>query len=258
MPQNRDVRSRRVYLLTINLLLACAASSPAAAAPEIYTDKAAFLAALPGPEATLDFDEVAAGTLLPNGSALGGITFSYDFGGVQLLISDVFDTTSAPNFLGTDDGSVLQDGDDFTLGFEPRNAVGMYFIAADQLLDGDIELAAGGAAASLVAEDVQQILGDGSSVFFLGIVDTADAFSTADVTTIGGEFFLYNVDDIVTAVPEPGASSPLALALVAVLAAWRRRLGGFASSGEVSASPSGMRAAECTAIHRWYTRHSSR
>ncbi len=38
-----------------------------------YTDEAFFLAALPGPASTLDFESVPAGTLIPSGSSLGGV-----------------------------------------------------------------------------------------------------------------------------------------------------------------------------------------
>ena len=51
-----------------------------------------------------------------------------------------------------------------------------------------------------MAADVQQTLLDGSQVFFLGIVDDTNSFTSASVGTIGGGFFVYNVDDVITAV----------------------------------------------------------
>lgn len=43
-----------------------------------YTDQAAFLAALPGPASTLDFDSLPAGTTIADSSNVDGITFSYN------------------------------------------------------------------------------------------------------------------------------------------------------------------------------------
>ncbi len=176
------------------------------------TDSAAFLAALPGPSSVLDFDGLTASTVIADGDTVDGITFNYNFGGVQMLVTNVFDTTSSPNFLGTDDADLFLDGDDFSISFSAANAVGMSFITADPLFDGDIVLSAGGTSVSLSAADVQQTLPDGSNVYFLGIIDDMNTFTTASITTIGGGFFFYNVDDITIAqqtqqtqqVPEPG------------------------------------------------------
>lgn len=179
-----------------------------------FTDQASFLASLPGAANTRNFDSQAAGTLIPSGSAVDGITFTYDFGGVQLAITDgnqfggggPFNTTSGSNFLGTNDRDVLQDGDEFSLSFAPVNAIGMNFITADLMFDDDIILSAGGASIGLNVLDAGVGLGDGGIPFFLGIIDTTNTFTTADIFNIGGGFFLYNVDDITTAVvPIPGA-----------------------------------------------------
>jgi len=172
-----------------------------------YTDQSAFLTALPGASNTVDFDSIAAGTTIADGDTVGGITFNYDFGGVQMQVSDVFDTTSSPNFLGTDDYDVFLDGDDFALSFGPTNAIGMFFITADRMFNDDITLSAGGTSVGLNGADMGVILGDGGVAYFLGIIDDANSFTTASITTNGGGFFLYNVDDITTAavVPIPGA-----------------------------------------------------
>ncbi len=126
------------------------------------TDSAAFTAALPGPASTLDFDSEPTGAIA-DGGTVGGITFNYTFGppppsAPQLAITDgaafggggPFDTTSSPNFLGTTDGDVLLDGDNFDLSFAPANALGMFFITSpgDPMFDGDIMLSAGALTAS--------------------------------------------------------------------------------------------------------------
>ena len=190
-------------LCTAGLL---AVTSTANAALLTFTDQAAFLAALSGPSNTLNFDSLAAGTTIANGDTVDGISFHYDFGGVQMQVSDGFNTTSSPNFLGTDDADVLQDGDDFDLSFGPATAIGMFFMTADEMFDDDIILSAGGASVGLSVFDAGSDLGDGGIPYFLGIIDTASSFTTASITTIGGGFFLYNVDDITTSpVPLPAA-----------------------------------------------------
>jgi hypothetical protein len=188
-----------------------------------FTDQAAFLAALPGPANTLNFDTLAAGTTIADGDTVDGISFHYDFGGVQMQVSDGFNTTSSPNFLGTDDADVLQDGDDFDLSFGPVNAIGMFFMTADEMFDNDIILSAAGSSVGLNVLDAGADLGDGGIPYFLGIIDTANPFTTASITTIGGGFFLYNVDDITTAVvPLPGALWLLLSGFAGLFAATRK------------------------------------
>ena len=163
-----------------------------------------FLAALPGSPTTVDFDTTTADALIPSGSALGGITFGYSFGGVSLKVSTVsgssYSTTSSPHFLGTDDADISQDGDTISLSFSAVSAISLYVISNDALEDNDLRLSAGGGTANLVAADVQgSALSDGSTVYFLGIIDPLATFTTATLTTAGNGEFLFNVDDIVTA-----------------------------------------------------------
>ena len=201
------------------------------AVPMVYTDRALFDADLPLVVLVEDFEGTAAGTLIADGGSFGGITFNYPglagFG-VSLAVTDgdqfggiggPFDTTSGTNFLGTDDADILQGGDDIDLGFDPVNAIGMYFISNDDdILDGDIELTAGGATASLDVSMIQTTLPDGSNVFFLGIIDDMSPFSTASITSACVGCFLFNVDDIVTArVPEPSTLLLLSAGLLPLL-----------------------------------------
>ena len=169
------------------------------AEPKIYSDQAEFAAALPVEPSILDFDGFSAGTTIADASTTEGITFSYDFQGLRMKIAHLYSTTSAPNFLGTNDGAVFHDGDDFSLSFLPGSAVGLHFISADPLIDGDLTITAAGITASLVADDVQETLPDGSRVYFLGIIDDQVPFQKARIVALAGGFFLYNVDDIVTA-----------------------------------------------------------
>lgn len=183
-----------------------------------YTDRATFDADLlvnGYSSATLDFESPAPGTPIPSGGALSGISFNYNFGAIQLKVSNIYDTTSGTNFLGTNDGSdLLQDGDDFSMSFTARTAIGLYLISSDVLFDGDFTLTVGGTTASLVAADVQQTLPDlVSNVYFLGLIADSSTFTSAVLETHGGGgAFTYNVDDIITAtasstaVPEPASA----------------------------------------------------
>ena len=147
----------------------------AQAAPQIYTDQATFIAALPGAYTTLNFDSAIAESAIPSASALGGVTFGYSLDGVQLKVSSVssgYSTTSGAQFLGSDDAEILQDGDALTLSFAAVNAIGVHVISNDVLEDNDISLTAGGATASLSKNATQGApLGDGSVIYFLGIID---------------------------------------------------------------------------------------
>jgi hypothetical protein len=188
---------RRILLSIAGVLLAGLAQ----AAPQAYTDQATFIAALPGASTTLDFDSAAADSLIPSGSALSGITFSYALDGVQLKVSTTsggYSTTSGSQFLGTDDADILQDGDALTLSFGAVNAIGLYIISNDVLEDNDLVLIAGDGTASLLKTASQGTLGDGSMVYFLGVIDDQVPFTTASLNTAGNTAFLFNIDDIVT------------------------------------------------------------
>ena len=200
-----------LHKVAVFVALMCAFG--AQAAPVSFTDRAAFDAAVAGLNkavtTTLNFDSLTAGSLIASGDALDGISFSYNLGKVNLQVTNDAPTTSSPNFLGTDDGGMLQDGDDITLDFGVRNAIGLYVMSFDPLIDDDFQLNVGAYSNSLTASNLHSTLTDGTSVYFLGIVDPTATFTSASVTTShDGEtgYFLWNADDIVTAVaqvPEP-------------------------------------------------------
>jgi len=176
----------------------------AEASPAGYTQYAPFIANVPAVPAILTFENAAANGLIPSGAVINGISFGYNLGGVSLKVSTVTDTsystTSAVHFLGTDDADILQDGDALAFAFPPVNSFGLYVISNDEMVDGDIVLNAGGASVGLVAADVQGALADGSQVYFLGISNPTGMFAGASLTTAGNGAFLFNIDDIVTAV----------------------------------------------------------
>jgi hypothetical protein len=147
----------------------------------------------------------------------------------MLTVENVFVTTSGSKYLGTDDGGLLQDGDDLEFSFSARSGFGLYIISADELLDGDFELTSGLFTATLSAIDIQDTLSDGSNVWFLGLgsIDGSTLTSAILTTHGGGGAFLYNVDDVVTtaaAVPEVGAWA-FGLAVAGLVVGYRFFLG---------------------------------
>ena len=231
---------RRITLSIFLCFLGLLVSASTFAVPVGYTSRAAFDTALGAAglgSITLDFDSTAAGTTVASGDTLGDLVFSYDFGGVNMAVTDgaqfggggPFDTTSAPNFLGTDDGDIFQSGDDFDLSFAATNAIGMYFISADfpdpdcagdaVICDDDIALRAADMDVLLDIDAIEDTLPDGSNVFFLGVIDTATPFTGVSITSFCCGFFLFNVDDIVRSTAEGTAPEPsTALLLVIALA----------------------------------------
>lgn len=214
MPRIRIIRK---WLLVMLSFLALSLMSGRGEASIVgYTNYSSFLANLPGAANTLDFESQGDGDLIASGDTVGGITFTYDFGGVSLQVRDDYDTTSPDNFLGTDDAVDLQDGDEFSLAFSANNAIGMFFITADEMFDDDITLTSGGLIQGLVAGDIEDTLGDGGQVFFIGIIDDMNSFTSADVGYFpdGETNFLYIVDDIVlSAAPSGAVPEPSSLAL---------------------------------------------
>jgi hypothetical protein len=230
----------------------CAAASAffvtsVAALPIAFNDPGDFLAALP-PSVTasvLDFEGVAAGNastvglLIPDGGTLGGITFDYPAlagFGISLEVRDDFNALSGENYLGTDDGGVLQNVDDLAFTFGASHAVGLFILTADLLLDDDVLLTAAGLTVGIEIAQAQVPLPDGSFVHFLGIVDPDSTFTEAALTAFRGSpecaagCFTYNIDDISTTaqgqtqpVPAPSSLTLLALGLAAVRLTLRSR-----------------------------------
>jgi len=193
---------KKAVVLSVCSLISCFFCANGFAEPVAFTRFADFVSASPVPVSKLDFDHLEPGTTIAKASSAGGITFEYDFGGIPMKIAHLYATTSTPNFLGTGDGGMFHDGDDFSLSFPEGHAIGLFFITADPMFDGDLTLTAGGTTASLSTANMEKRLPDGSSVYFLGIVDRDASLSRADIVALAGGFFLFNVDDIVTA-PAP-------------------------------------------------------
>ena len=226
--------------IDIAVAAAIACAGVAGADVATFTSRTAFDAAIAELQdvQTLDFDGVPNETLIPSGSSLDGVTFTYtiadQLGSYELLVIDSFETTSGLQSLGLTFGDVLLSGDAFTMTFDRTvHAAGLFVLAS--LLDaGETELRISGKGTVGNAAEADQVLpGGGGSAWFLGIVETdsaAPGFDTVDVVSHApsGDDFEWNVDDVVSAAaaPEPGSASGLAAwaALAATAAAARRRL----------------------------------
>ena len=219
---------------TLTLMCVLLFTGVAVASPATYTSQAAFFGDLSGPPQILNFDSQGVGTIIPSGTALGGITFTYSLGPLSLQVRNDFGTTSPLNYLGvnTVDGTLLN-GEFFTIDFpSPITGLGLYFIGAPGAnLPGDFSLATIGSG-GLANATPDRLLSDGDA-YFLGVIDPA-GFSQAIVIGASGSCtqpdcqYVWNVDDITYTVaaqaPVPEPSTLLLLgAGIGVVAMLRSR-----------------------------------
>jgi hypothetical protein len=201
------------------LLLAVMSFAATPAFADAYTTSASFQAAIAGlPSTTANFDDLAAGTIIPEGGTADRITFHYNVnGGADTLqISNAFDTTSPSNYLGANDpttgNGAFFGGDSITMSFDlPTNGVGMFIILAGNSPANDFTLDIGSAQA-LSSGVVQQTFADGGQAIFLGIT-SATPFSSATISLNSNAGYIWNLDDITYTTPEPGSLLLLATGL---------------------------------------------
>lgn len=221
----------------IVVALACV---PGFASTFTYTTLASFQSATTG-ATTANFDNLTAGTVIFTGNGSGvadGITFNGTIAGgdQELVIQDLFDTTSGANYLGTTDVTTgaLFGTDSLTMTFgSPTTALGLYILGGNLFDAGTFTLNIGvGTALNSATPDLT--LGDGTEAYYLGITSTTP-FSSATLSptvlaNTVGDGPLWNVDDIATAtangpppspVPEPGTLGLTAIGLGALV--WRRK-----------------------------------
>ncbi len=219
-------QSKYASLLLLPLFFAM---QPVQAAVVGYTDITGFNTAISGYITdTLNFDAMNDMDLIASGSTVQGMAFNYDFGGFSMMVVDAdvvgISTTSPTNYLGTNNGDMFQDGDNFSIVFDsPVNAFGVSIMTSDQMFDGDISLLVNNSNVDLVASAIQQTLSDGSDVYFLGALDPV-GINSIEFSTIGGGFFLYTLDDMRTAVvPVPAAFWLFVSGLAGMIALSRRK-----------------------------------
>lgn len=224
------MRGRAALFVTLGLLCGRLAT----AAPVGYTDRASYDAATIGLTGlnTLDFESLPPGVM--GLGPIQGITFAFSIDDFDPNVVDDFDTTSGTHSLGTTGDGIFLAGDSFTMTFAPTKALGLYVIAVDLIFAGDFTLSVpGGSMSNSATTDpgFPPTLGDGGKVFFLGLVDTSAAFTTATFSSGVGfpADFVFNIDDITGQLDTPPQTTPVpepaTLALVAsgLAAAFRSR-----------------------------------
>jgi hypothetical protein len=199
------MRPRTLAPVPTLLLALCLCVGAPAALADGFTDRSAFeaaVAALDGVEAIESFDSLPADSVLADGASTARVTFFYDFGEVNMQVLEVsatpseFSTTSLPHYLGTDDGGIFQGGDAFDVGLGPGvRAVGLSITSIDVLMAGDVRLSTAETTIELDPAQVQSVLADGASEYFLGIVEDSP-FTEIRLTSEAGGFFLYTIDDL--------------------------------------------------------------
>jgi hypothetical protein len=197
------------------------ATTWASATTIAYTDKSAFDAATATfQEMQLEnFDGISENTQYPSGTGPAPLTFTYSIPDYFLTVSSGFPTTSGSNFLGLNNDTLtfgdkaFNLGDSFTISFGRKvNAVGLYLVAGDDAMPGDLELSTSGGA--VFNSNSPLVISPGNNAYFLGLVegDPTLGFTSATVRGIvpqdaPGAYLAFTADDItnsVAAVPEPG------------------------------------------------------
>lgn len=214
--------------------LAAGVCAPAHATLVGYQSQALFNGAIAGwSTSSVDFDAIAPGTSYPAGTGPAGLSLTLAGpsagAGLAPTVSQQFWTTSSFNYLGLDNpDSAFDAGDSLTISFAaPVQAFGLFIIGTQDIGEGDITLASGGAAVGNAASAALTD-GNGSFAFFLGLVsDDAGTFSSVTLNNldpgstrllgIALDDFILALDDGGTNVPEPAG---VALLLLGALV-WR-------------------------------------
>lgn len=186
-----------------------------------YNNATAFLAAA-GPVQTLDFEAQPVGTLIPSGSSLNGLTFTYSILTLTMQVANTFSTSSGTHYLGLND-QVYQfqffTGDTFTVAFPMTTSFGLYIATDSTAVASDFSIVTPPGTATGFGSPVLTT-GD-SQIFFLGIVSDTP-FASAQVVSTGGPYG-FNVDDISFGTPEPSAMALSLSGGAALLAMLRKR-----------------------------------
>ena len=221
-------------LYAIGFALAFLGPLTAHSAIVVYTDPAAFAAAVSGRTVTTEnFDSASEGSLIGSGSSFGGLTFDYSWGIESMRINSDNPTNSGTQYLGATNGGtggsavdLFTPNNTFTMTPDaPASALGLFLITAEPALNGDFTLSGGGTSVDLVTPPLSTL--GTSEVYFLGLVEDTGAEITS--FTLASDPILvllpYRIDGITyaSAVPEPGSLLLLSLTTHCIASHRRRR-----------------------------------
>ena len=178
----------------------------------VYTNSQNFESALTSnglPLQTLTFEQFTAPITLSDPAAIGTVTFT-GFGPPDLTVDNQFATTSGQNYLGADDpnsANLFFGGYEIDMQFATSNAIGLFLITSEMpglsIFDDDIELTVPGiGSVFLDVDSIESTLVGGDRVFFIGLIDTMQNFSSAQIRYSIGAFesVTFNIDDVKTAI----------------------------------------------------------
>lgn len=229
-PRCAGRRPVRAWLLALALVAGVLpAADGRAQTPLTFTDEAEFrfaldvLVAISGfAETPRDFEGLAAGATLPNGTDLDGLSLVYSLAGLEAQVRADFETTSPTRYLGLDtpDGAFVSGDSLAFVSGEAIHALGLFVEGETATFrPGDFELRTDAGVRVTSTDAASRVLADGEAIF-LGVIDPR-GFRRADLESFdarGTGLFVFDVDDVTTAVPEPGSAlAALGLGLALLL-----------------------------------------
>ena len=118
------------------------------------------------------------------------LTFTYSIPDYFLTVSSGFPTTSGSNFLGLNNDTLtfgdkaFNLGDSFTINFGRKvNAVGLYVVAGDDAMPGDLELSTSGGA--VFNSNSPLVISPGNNAYFLGLLESDPTLGFTSATVRG-------------------------------------------------------------------------
>lgn len=213
------IRKRSAFIGSLLLI----APTMSAAATTIYRDPGSFFAALGSAVVqTEDYETTALGTIIPQGTALNGVTYGFSDGRSGRIGND-FNNIGSQGLYPSGDPNFFDAGQSFSVTFAaPLRAVGGYFNVAPSASN-VLRLTAAGAVAD---GGGPSDFADLTTFYFLGIISTT-TFTTATFGAESDAASGFNFDNLVYS----NAPDVPVVPVVPEAATWLMMLTGFAVAG---------------------------